>query len=118
MDMEGGGGEKERERIEDVGEVRGNEKCAGEEDEDEDEEVKGGRRRELGLGFEDLGALELGDDDDDVAEDDAGMVVAVVVVNTIWRMLEKRNAWEGGRGRQGAQVSPVSLWRSHARASG
>lgn len=54
------------------------------------------QRREglgLGLGFEDLGLEEAGDDER-VEEDDEGMVVVVmeeVVTNNRWRMLEKRN---------------------------
>lgn len=44
VEMEGGGGEEEREGIEDVGEVGGEEEGAGEEDEDEDEEVESRRR--------------------------------------------------------------------------
>lgn len=37
-------GEEEREGVEDVGEIGGEEEGAGEEDEDEDEEVQGGGR--------------------------------------------------------------------------
>ncbi|KAM0962902.1 hypothetical protein ACFX15_021498 [Malus domestica] len=47
VDGEGGVREEEREGVEDVGKVRGDEEGPGEEDEDEDEEVEGGRRRVL-----------------------------------------------------------------------